>query len=317
MKVHPFLGLGALLLAVTSLGAADRFKKEFEVGSSPRLVVDADVAVIKVTQGPQGRIAAHVELPNKERYRLSSFEEGDTVHISLENKGLKGWLFSPFEVASDGGPRMSIEVPQNSGLVLSVEAGRVEVEDLEAAEMEVRTDAGAVRIKHVKGRLRINSGSGRVSVEHFQGTLDAGTDAGRVVIRDSQGSFLVSTGVGGIEVEDASGRFRMSADMGGIEFTGSFTEGDDNYLRSGLGSIHIGLCDADDIEIDAESDLGRVDIRPKPASLEESERRLKATIGAGRIKLTVRSDVGSISIRKTDCWTPAPSDASMEEVDEE
>lgn len=295
------VGCVGATLFFTLLGAKENLKKEFEVGAAPELVVDADVALIEVKPGSEGKIVAHVELAQKNRYRLSSSQDGDLVSITLERKGLRGWLFAPVDVILDETSKITLEVPEGTKLALSNDAGNIEVAEIEAS-LRARTDAGTIRISDFKGEADINSGSGAVRIEKFSGSLDAGTQAGVVDIEDSQGAFSVNTGVGSVDIDRSSGGFKVRSEVGTVDFEGSITRGEDNYFRSGVGSVNITLYETTNLEIDAESDLDSVSITPEPRSTTRGDHYLKATIGSGEAKVSICTDVGSISIRKGEEW---------------
>lgn len=307
MKLRAIAAAGVIILLTGSVHAADKFTKEFEVGSAPELIVDAEVAEVEITEGSAGMITALVELPDKDRYRLSSSQEGDVVNITLKNKGLKGWLFSPFDLIGDDGPRISLKVPSQSKLTVFTDAGPVKVKDLEST-MIVRTDAGGIRLDGVSGDADLNTGSGTIRVEEFSGILDAGTDAGSVNVSNCEGEFSVSTGVGGIDFDDVEGTFRVRSEVGTIDFAGSITGGQDNSFRNGVGSIDLTLYDVADLFIDAKSNLGSVSISPRPKSTEWGEHFLTTTIGEGTAKVRLRTDLGSISVAKGEKWEEVHED---------
>lgn len=302
-----WFGCVGVMLLFASLGARENLKKEFEVGTEPELVVDADVALIEVRAGSEDKIVAHVELAQKNRYRLSSSQDGDMVTITLEHKGLRGWILAPVDIISDETPKITLQVPEGTKLALSNDAGKIEVAELEAS-LRARTDAGTIRISDFKGEADVNSGSGAVRIEEFSGSLDAGTQAGVVDIRDSDGTFMVNTGVGGVDIERSSGSFKVLSEVGTVNFDGSITQGEDNYFRSGVGSVNITLYGKTNLEIDAESDLGSVSISPEPRSAVKGDHYLKATIGSGEAKVKIRTDVGSINILKGEEWEVLPDD---------
>jgi hypothetical protein len=298
MKAKLSLVLVALLVSVASLAAAARLKKEFEVGAAPELIVDVDAGKVTVEQGDAGKITIYVELGNRDRYRLSSEQDGDEVRIELEHKGLLGWFFFPFDVISGDEPRVRVEVPSRCDLDLVTDAGRIEIRGGVEGTIRARTGAGSIRMKDVRGDVRARAAGGSVRIDEAKGKVDAETSTGDVIIRDSDGEFYLETSAGSIEVVRTSGRFRALSIVGSIDFDGTITEGEDNLLKTSVGSIKARLSGLSDIEIDAETEVGRVSIFPDIEPVDEGEHHLRVRIGDGTKRLRLRSETGSIRIRK-------------------
>lgn len=301
-------------LTVACLNATDRLRKEFEVGAAPRLIVDVDAANIIVERGTSGKIVAHVSLPNKDRFKLTSDQEGDVVRISLENRGVVSWLSAPFDFASGEGPEVLLEVPGNCSLMLNAGAGSIRIEELESS-IKARTGAGAIFAEAVSGDAELFSGSGSIRVDDFTGKLDASSDAGSIHVEDSDGEFYLGNGVGEVNVYNCSGKFRITTSIGAINFAGAVTDGNDNLIRTDIGTIDATLYEVEDIEIDAASDLGSVTVTPLPPIMVHEEHSFEYTIGTGEIELKLRSRMGDIRITRG--LGELPIDDGWEEVDDD
>jgi len=298
MKAKLSLVLAVLLVSVASLAAAARLKKEFEVGAAPELIVDVDAGKVTVERGDAGKITVYIESGNRDRYRLSSEQDGDEVRIELEHKGLLGWFFFPFDVISGDEPWVRVEVPSRCDLDLVTDAGRIEIRGGVEGTIRARTGAGSIRMNDVGGDVRARAAGGSIHIDEAKGKVDAETSTGEVVVRDSQGEFYLETSAGSIEIERASGRFRALSIVGSIDFDGTITEGEDNLLKTSVGSIKARLSGLSDIEIDAETEVGRVSIFPGIEPVDEGEHHLRVRIGDGTKRLRLRSETGSIRIRK-------------------
>jgi len=298
MNAKLSLVLLALLVMNAGLVAAERLKKEFIVGPTPELIVDVDAGKVTVHRGDAGKITVYVELGSRDRYRLSSEQEGDEVRIELEHKGLLGWFFFPFDVISGGEPWVRVEVPSRCDLDLVIDAGRIEIRGGVEGTIRARTSAGSIRMNDVGGDVRARATGGSIHIDEAKGKVDVETSTGEVIIRDSDGEFYLETSAGSIEIDRTSGRFRVLSIVGSIDFDGTITEGEDNLLETSVGSIKARLSGLSDIEIDAETDVGRVSIFPDIEPVDEWEHHLRVRIGDGTRRLRLRSETGSIRIRK-------------------
>ncbi|TET23098.1 MAG: hypothetical protein E3J71_03660 [Candidatus Stahlbacteria bacterium] len=302
--------VGTMLLAAASLAAAERLKKEFEVGPAPELTVDVDAGRVTVHRGEGDKITVYVQLPDREGYRLSSDQDGDEVRVDLEHRGLIGWFFFPFDVISGDEPWVRVEVPARCDLDLAIDAGRIEVKGGIEGTIKARTGAGSIRMNDVGGDVRAMAASGSIHIDEAKGTVDAETSTGEIRVQDSKGEFYLETSAGSIEIERTSGRFRVRSSVGSIDFDGTITEGEDNLLKTSVGSIRARLSGLSDIEIDAETEVGSVSIFPGIEPVDEGEHYLRVRIGDGSKRLRLRSETGSIRIEKgsrpsySDPYTP-------------
>ena len=290
--------VGTLLLAAASLAAAERLKKEFEVGSDPELTVDVDAGRVTVHRGEGDKITVYVQLPDREGYRLSSDQDGDEVRVDLEHRGFIGWFLFPLHFISGDEPWVRVEVPSRCDLDLATDAGRIEVKGGIEGTIKARTGAGSIRMNDVGGDVRARAASGSIHIDGAKGTVDAETSTGEIRVQDSKGEFYLETSAGSIEIERTSGRFRVRSSVGSIDFDGAITEGEDNLLKTSVGSIRARLSGLSDIEIDAETDVGSVSIFPDIEPVDEGEHHLRVRIGDGTKRLRLRSETGSIRIRK-------------------
>lgn len=292
------LAVVAVLATAVSLMAAEKLKKEFEVGAAPELIVDVDAGRVTVQRGDAGKIMVYVELEDRGRYKLSSDQDGDEVRIDLEHKGVMGWFLFPFHLISGDEPWVRVEVPSNCDLDIVTDAGRIEIKGGLEGSIKARTSAGSIRMKDVKGDVRAKAAGGSIHIDEAKGRVDAETSTGEVTVRDSEGEFFLETSAGSIEVDRTVGRFRVRSSVGSIDFDGTVTEGEDNYLKTTVGSIRARLSGLSDIEIDAETDVGSVSIFPGIEPVDEAEHYLRVRIGDGTKKLRLRSETGSIRIEK-------------------
>lgn len=300
MRASILGGLALVLGCCSLVQAAERFKKEFPIEEKASVSVDADVGRIKVERGMEGKVTAYVELPQSRRFRLQSEQDADRVRIYLEHTGLFRWFFFPFDWAYGDEVLMRLEVPHRCDLDLETDAGDIEISGDLRGNVRLRTTAGSIWVRDLKGEVGANAASGRVKVEDFSGNLDVETSTGGVWVYDSQGEFYLETSAGTVQMERVSGTFKVRSSLGSIYFDGSVSRGVDNYLKTSVGSIRAMLRNPADIEIDAETDVGSVNIFPGIEPEVRNERYLRVRIGEGSQRLRLRSETGSIRIERWD-----------------
>lgn len=283
-----------MVLLIVSLFAADKLRKEFRVGLNPELIVDTDVADITVKQGTSGKIKAYIEVPDKERFTIESDQDEDEVRIELKQRTVSGCLFIPLYFMTAEKALITVEVPRNSELDISSDAGRIKLRDVEA-DGEVQTASGSVTIDDVEGELSLTSSSGWIGVECFSGELAIDVSSGRIELEDVDGEFDIESSSGRVDIAGARGEFRVRTNSGGVDFTGKFS-GRGNHITTTTGSIEVVLVNQRDLEIDAHSGTGSVSMDPIPDIYRKVDRHLTATLGRGMNELELRSTTGNIKI---------------------
>jgi len=294
------LVLVGLAVAVVSLGAKETLKKEFDVGSAPELIVNVDCGRISVQRGDNDKIVVYVEMDNRDRCQISSTQDGDEVRVELEHKGkgVVGCFFFTFNVVSGEEPWIKVEVPAKCDLDITNDAGRIEIRGGIEGTIKAHTCFGTIRMNDLTGDIRARATGGSISADEIAGRLDAETRTGGITVSDSKGEFIIETSAGSIELEHVSGSFRVRSSVGTIDFDGAITEGEDNYLKTAVGSIEVRLNAVSDLEIDAETDMGSVSIFPGAETIDAGEHHLLFRAGDGSKRLRLRSEVGSIRIER-------------------
>lgn len=87
-------------------------------------------------------------------------------------------------------------------------AGKVQVSGLSGCDLALDTDAGAVLVEDVSGRLKLSTQAGRIDARRVSGSLDITSNAGAVtaeVLALAPGAHHVRTSVGAVRLELARG----------------------------------------------------------------------------------------------------------------
>jgi hypothetical protein len=121
-----------------------------------------------------------------------------------------------------------------------VDAGSMTAEGLQASELDLRTDAGKLRLVNCQGRMRITSSAGKVTVENCMGDLEAHADAGKIA------------------VTDFSGTVRLRAEAGAVVCRGLRLAAGEHTLETKLGTIDATLVPDVPVRIETKASLGSV-----------------------------------------------------------
>lgn len=250
---------------------------------------DADVEERELTFGEQPELRLTVHLLSA---RLHQVEAGgkarivvrgrnDLRHVEIESSGDGS---GPVEVRLErrfggiGGMNrrpVDIYVPAGTRIRGRADAGSLSAEGLEQAELDLRTDAGRLRIEGCDGRMRLASSAGKLVVERCSGALEAKVDAGK------------------LQVEEFSGTINARTDAGSLQLRGVRLQPGEHSLESSMGSIDASIVPDPDVPL-------RVMAR---ASLGSVQNRIGEGPSDAPAVLHARAELGSIRIR----WEERPA----------
>lgn len=145
MTKRYLLVLVALFFTAIRVEAGETMHKEFQVGATPCVTIEAGAACVKVEIGDDSRIEADVHLPGSGLYVLEATQEGNHVKLVLKPKGTLGWLLQPVTAITDEEARITVKVPASCDIVLDTWSGRMEVRGIEG-EIRARTGSEVFRL---------------------------------------------------------------------------------------------------------------------------------------------------------------------------
>lgn len=99
-------------------------------------------------------------------------------------------------------------VPRNVRMRIRSAAARVHVEQLSGCELSISTNAGALFLEDVVGRLTLTTEAGRIDGRRVGGTIDASTSAGAIsleILSLDPGTHRIRTNMGAARVDLAQG----------------------------------------------------------------------------------------------------------------
>jgi hypothetical protein len=182
------------------------------------------------------------------------------------------------------GRRVNFTVRVPKGVHLAVGSGNGDV-SVSGATADVRAASGngRVRVTTSGGAVNASSGNGDVSVDHAGGPVRASSGNGRVIVATARGPVNASSGNGDVEVS-----MDAIADVS-----------DDMELSSGNGTITVTVPADFAGELDASTGSGKF-YSDFPMTLRGriDPQHVRATIGKGGRRLTMRSGNGDVELRK-------------------
>jgi putative adhesin len=182
------------------------------------------------------------------------------------------------------GRRVNFTIRVPKGVHVAVGSGNGDV-SVGGATADVRASSGngKVRVTTSGGAVNASSGNGEVNVEHAGGPVRASSGNGRVTVVTSRGPVNASSGNGDVEVS-----MDAIADVS-----------DDMELSSGNGTITVTVPADFAGELDASTGSGKF-YSDFPMTLRGriDPQHVRATIGKGGRRLTMRSGNGDVELRK-------------------
>ncbi len=234
---------------------------------------------LRLTAGPMSVRIRPVEAGGKPRLELRGREAheaeieigkwDDAVAVEVRpSRGFRG--FRNFSRLT-----LFLFLPEGVRVRGRVDAGAITVEGLTGTDLDLRTDAGKLRLDQCQGRMRLVSSAGKVVLDRCSGALEARTDAGKIVLDSFTGSVQVRAEAGAIVCRN----LRLSEGA--------------HQLETKLGSVDVTLAPDVPVKIETHASLGSVNNK----------------IGAGQpdaaASLNLRTELGSLRIRYEEA-TPTP-----------
>ncbi|MFN8619465.1 MAG: DUF4097 family beta strand repeat-containing protein [Chloroflexota bacterium] len=190
-RLIPLLALVALLASLlagcTVNGTVQETEEErqsFQVGASPRVIVESFNGRISVVSGSDGTVEARV---NKRGSGTSS----DTAKDDLAN------VIVDFDQVGD---RITITARRaDPGRILGNSGADVDVTVPAASSVELRTQNGRVEAANVEGKILVRTSNGPITTRGGK-DLDLDTTNGQIAVNNPSGRLSLRTSNGGIDI---------------------------------------------------------------------------------------------------------------------
>lgn len=253
--------LAVLLLSSLAFGA--EWKKDYKVGASPVLQVEAKDGSLEVHSGSGSAISVVVTTrgweigPND--VRIIEQQAGDQVYLQVKTPS-QHWVFN----FGNHSIKVDVTVPQNTRVQLTTSDGSIKLNG---------TRAGAV----------LTTSDGSINVADFEGDLKARTSDGSI---DVNGRFT------GLNLTTSDGQITAEARTGS-KISGSWS------AQTSDGSIHLRLPGDLAFNLDAwTSDGGINSDLPVTVEGSQSQNRLRGKVNGGGPTFQVHTSDGSIHISR-------------------
>jgi Putative adhesin len=219
----PFLALAALCILPSA--QADDWTKTWNVGAQPELRVEAGDASIDLEGADTNSIRAHLVT---EGYKIGydgvevvEHQAGDHVDIRIKEPSGHFGNWGHHSI------RLQIQAPRQ---LIGV----------------VKTGDGSIRLKDVRGSLRVDTGDGSIEGANLGGSLDAHTGDGSMRLNGLFSDVRLRTGDGSIQLQALSGSslhsdWELHSGDGSISVTLPKNLNANLQLRTGDGHIHTDL----------------------------------------------------------------------------
>lgn len=281
-----------------------------------KAVIAAAVAVLVLLCSPEPAAAHKIE---------KRFSTGFRPTINIRNKSgnvvIKSWnrpeVLIIADHASDKTEVDAEQVGNRIDVITHLVTQNVKPEELRAdyeitvpseADLQVRCDAGNVKVEGVAGELTFDTVAANVElrevanlliVRTITGSLECVRCAGRIEVSSVGGSFRF--------VEPVSNNVRAVTTSGRIFFDGDFLPGGNYVLKSYTGEIDLLFSETDSFELNASSESGKVEneaaLQPlgherRPPVKSRFESSFFGTHNHGQARVQLSSFSGTIKVRK-------------------
>jgi len=146
----------------------------FQVGDSPKLVVDSfnGHIIVKTTSGSEVRVETELRKADRIDYRVT--QDGDTVKVEAKQKG----------TVIGTSPAANIDVTVPASIILDFETsnGKIEVSGIEGPGT-FRTSNGKIALGNVKGDFVARTSNGNIDVDGLEGSVRLDTSNGSIDFR--------------------------------------------------------------------------------------------------------------------------------------
>jgi DUF4097 and DUF4098 domain-containing protein YvlB len=255
-------------------------------------------------QGSAGKLTVRFPLDEHRKYVYPKLGAGSRSTFTASHHGSDDWFEELYDLArgdrievrgSGGGSNalelwadVVVQVPAGHETIVQLGIGEITAAHV-AADLDLKTKAGAVQAEDIQGDLRVDTGSGGVDVKGVRGDCDIDTGSGSVDVADvtAQRLVRVDTGSGGIQVSSVTAD-ELSLDTGSGSIDLDKITVKDLSVDTGSGGVDGSTVAADDLKIDTGS--GSVDLD----LVRMGHGRYTVETGSGGIRLDMPREISAV-----------------------
>jgi hypothetical protein len=260
----------------------DEFNQTYQLAAGARVEVSSIRGPVEITNG--NGATAEVQIIRTARTR----EDLEYHKIEVQQSG-NGLVVRGVQEPEDRRDRniqvnhhVILKLPRTIDLSVSSVSGSLKVGDVDG-ETIVSSISGSANIGQVGGKLKVSSVSGNLEVGNVGADARVNSISGNLGLGQINGSLDVSSVSGGLNAT------LLSLSPQGI------------HINSVSGSIEIGFKSEVNADFDAESVSGQVYLNVPNVTRESEERspNVRARIGAGGTRISIRSVSGNIRLKQS------------------
>jgi hypothetical protein len=213
-----------MLIALSTVCAAEEWNKSYKVGDAPQLTVYASDAGIEVHAGGNGAIMANLETRgytltgSDPDIRVIDSQAGDSITITAKERSRTRICFGCTRSA-----HLNITAPAGTRLSLKTSDGSLKVFDIKAPA-DLHTSDGSIEVRGFDGVLHARTSDGSMNVSGRFDDLRLDTSDGSITLEVQRGSkvstdWRLHTSDGSIRAalpEDLSAELNLSTGDGSI-----------------------------------------------------------------------------------------------------
>ncbi|MGE5652825.1 MAG: DUF4097 family beta strand repeat-containing protein [Bacillota bacterium] len=228
------------------------------------------------------------------------------VSVTVPDRALAYEIFSQFGAVETDGLTGSLRVEDRNGPVtvnnnhgavaVASSFGNVRVKGVEG-DLSIQAGNGTTEADQVSGTAVVRSSFGRVELRNVTGRAEIEAKNGGVLANDIKGDLVITSSFGSAEIANPGRQVTVKSENGSITVVSSDAPRQRYDLQTKFGSVRVRLPKGSDIDVDASSDFGKVEM-PVPASIVREGNRTTArlSIGSGGPLITLRSENGNVTV---------------------
>jgi len=280
--------LGALLLGLSLASAetVENLEKTFDAQPGGQLVLDVDFGSIEVATRSADQVAirvtrrvSHEGKADEEAFLrdrpVTITQDGDTVTVRSKaaNQGARSWK-----------GRRRVEAKY----VITLPA---------KFNVQLKTSGGAIEVKDVDGRVKLDTRGGDLRVQGGGGSLEGHTSGGSVAVKSFQGPVQVNTSGGSVRLDEVAGAVDGSTSGGSVSASLSAVAESVKLSTSG-GAVTLRVPSGAAFDLDASTSGGSVGCDlPVTVTGKRSGSRLKGPVNGGGKPVVLRSSGGDVWVK--------------------
>ncbi len=147
---------------------------------------------------------------NLDNYRITTFQRGNEIVASVEQKSKETGFFSDQMKFS-----YKVYLPASMSTQLKSSGGNIKVSGVKGDHL-IKTSGGNIDLHEISGKIAVYTSGGNIGIRGSNGTIHAQTEGGNMTISNSSGELRLRTNGGEISAEQISGSMLAKVEGGNI-----------------------------------------------------------------------------------------------------